>query len=124
MILGAAVITDPPKNQTAAEGHGVSFECKGEANPGNISVAWFKDGLPIQSVTSPNFEASVTSDGTLMIKKAKSEAQGRYTCKVSNGIGRPIEATAYLAIECRLNVLFTSQITNAPPSDPINLIVP
>ncbi|XP_059095272.1 protein turtle-like isoform X4 [Tigriopus californicus] len=114
VMAGAAVITDPPKNQTAAEGHGVSFECKGEANPGNISVAWFKDGIPIQSVRSPNFEASVTSDGTLVIRKAKSESQGRYTCKVSNGIGRPIEATAYLAIEYPARVTYHPDVQYIP----------
>lgn len=39
-------------------------------------------------------------DGTLVIDPLMSEDIGKYTCEVSNGIGTPQSASAYLNVEC------------------------
>ena len=49
----------------------------------------------------------VKSDGTLYFEKVISEDEGRYTCKVTNGFGRPIEASAHIAVEYAARVSFT-----------------
>ena len=54
---------------------------------------------------SPFFK--VKSDGTLYFEKVISEDEGRYTCKVTNGFGRPIEASAHIAVEYAARVSFT-----------------
>ena len=54
---------------------------------------------------SPLFK--VKSDGTLYFEKVISEDEGRYTCKVTNGFGRPIEASAHIAVEYAARVSFT-----------------
>eukprot|EP00095_Tigriopus_kingsejongensis_P006307 snap_masked-scaffold61_size441589-processed-gene-2.1 protein:Tk06307 transcript:snap_masked-scaffold61_size441589-processed-gene-2.1-mRNA-1 annotation:"protein turtle isoform x8" len=112
VMAGAAVITNQPQNQTVAEGRPVEFHCKGEANPGNISVSWFKDGMPIRSMGDGGF--AIRDDGNLVITEAKSKAQGRYTCKVTNGIGRPIEATAFLTIEYPARVTYHPDVQYIP----------
>lgn len=45
-------------------------------------------------------------NGTLVFAKVVGGDEGRYTCQVTNGIGRPIEASAYLAVECESIVFY------------------
>ena len=42
VMAGGAVITEKPSNVTAEEGQALEMPCKGHANPGNISVMWFR----------------------------------------------------------------------------------
>ncbi len=49
-LLGGAVITKPPTNQTVQEGQGVEFPCEGQASPKNVSIKWFKDGRPLETM--------------------------------------------------------------------------
>ena len=41
-MAGGAVITEKPQNVTAEEGQALEMPCKGHANPGNISVMWYR----------------------------------------------------------------------------------
>ena len=117
-MAGGAVITEKPQNVTAEEGQALEMPCKGHANPGNISVMWFRHvavdnannggggGSHEQRITSTP-RLKVKSDGTLYFEKVISGDEGRYTCKVTNGFGRPIEASAHVAVEYAARVSFT-----------------
>ena len=45
----------------------------------------------------------VRRDGTLVINPTSADDGGFFTCEVSNGIGEPQKATAYLNVECEYN---------------------
>jgi hypothetical protein len=47
---GGAVIINPPVDQTVLERMEVIFHCEGQANPGNLSVNWYKGNLPVKSI--------------------------------------------------------------------------
>ena len=75
---GGAVITNPPLNQNKTEGDLVNFSCEGEVTknfldhvilifenvskdinlqkkqgtPGNLTISWYRDNIPIRSVSS------------------------------------------------------------------------
>lgn len=40
----------PPTNQTKLEGEKVSFPCEAKAMPGNVTVRWSKEGIPVKEV--------------------------------------------------------------------------
>ncbi len=44
------MIINPPVDQTALEQSEVVFKCEAQANPGNLSVTWFKGNLPVKSI--------------------------------------------------------------------------
>ena len=124
-LSGGAVITKPPYNKTALESTEVTFPCKGEANPANLSTAWFrwvpvtKPKLrgdysnnarmhqpqlikkPLRALNNYAGRYQVKSDGTLVLSDVNANDEGKYTCQISNGIGKPISASAYLAVECK-----------------------
>ena len=97
---GGAVITNPPLNQNKTEGDMVSFVCEGEGTPGNLSVAWYRDNLPITSVGSMHGRVNVKTSGNLIISPVKADDAGSYVCELTNGIGRPQTATANLEVTC------------------------
>ena len=96
VFLGGAIIPKPPLNQTKTEGDVVSMACEGEGTPGNLSIAWYRGDKRIHSVDGLSGRAQVTKEGMLVISE------------LTNGIGRPQRATAYLAIECKLSLLYKS----------------
>ena len=100
MIQGGAVITNPPLNQNKTEGDMVSFVCEGEGTPGNLSVVWFRDNVPITSVGSMHGRVNVKTSGNLIISPVKADDAGSYVCELTNGIGRPQTATANLEVTC------------------------
>ena len=97
------MITKRPKNATVQEGQGAEMSCEGKANPENVTVRWYKDGIAVKSTTGLDRRTAVKKDGTLVFAKVEAEDQGRYTCEVTNGIGTPIAASAYLGVECEWN---------------------
>ena len=44
------MIINPPSDQTVLERMEVIFHCEGQANPGNLTVNWYKGNLPVKSI--------------------------------------------------------------------------
>ena len=103
IIAGPAVITlPPPRNTTKLQGDRVELVCEARALPSNVTYRWFHDGQEIGHV--PWQESRfVIKPGMLVINPSVAEDSGHYTCEVSNGIGSPDTASAYLNIECKSN---------------------
>ena len=88
---------------TVLEGQGMEFQCHGEANPKNVSVRWYKDGKRIKAIADLDRRTATRVNGTLVFSKVVAGDEGMYTCEVTNGIGKPITASAHLAVECKNN---------------------
>lgn len=100
LCTGAAVIMTPPTNQTKLEGEKLEFPCGAKALPGNVTIQWSKDGQPIREVSSLETRLNIKRDGTLVVNPVSGDDSGLYKCEVSNGIGDPQVASAYLNVEC------------------------
>ena len=103
----------------------VTFPCKGEANPANLSTTWFRwvpvtnsklrghysnnarthqpqlIMKPLRAINDLAGRYQVKSDGSLVINEVNANDEGKYTCQITNGIGKPISASASLAVECK-----------------------
>lgn len=101
VFSGPAVITVPPRNITKLEGDKAEFICEAKALPSNVSHRWFHNGVEISQLSWLETRTLVRRDGTLFINPTSSEDSGRYTCEVTNGIGNPESASAYLSVECK-----------------------
>lgn len=90
----------PPKNTSVTEGSRAKLVCQAEGFPNNITYHWFKGRQSVQEV--PNFggKYGIYADGSLIISTALKEHAGWYSCRPSNGLGPPPEASAYLNITC------------------------
>ena len=104
----------------------VTFPCKGEAKPANLTTNWFRwvsvtrpkprpyystntrthhpqfQMKPLRAINALAGRFQVKSDGSLVISEVSANDEGKYTCQISNGIGKPISASAYLTVECKL----------------------
>jgi hypothetical protein len=98
----------PPTNQTKLEGEKVQFSCEAKALPGNVTVRWWREGTPVKQVPSLETRVTVRRDGSLVINPVAAEDTGQYTCQVSNGIGDPQSASAYLSVECKIYFYITN----------------
>ena len=67
-MAGGAVITERPQNVTAEEGQSLEMPCKGHANPGNISVLWFRHVQDTNSNGGGTHEQRITSSPRLKVK--------------------------------------------------------
>ncbi|XP_050076532.1 protein turtle isoform X1 [Anopheles maculipalpis] len=114
IIAGGAVIMVPPTNQTKLEGEKVQFTCEAKAMPGNVTVRWFREGSPVREVAALETRVTIRKDGSLIINPVSADDSGQYTCEVSNGIGEPQSASAYLNIEYPAKVTFTPTIQYLP----------
>ncbi|XP_077291593.1 protein turtle-like isoform X2 [Arctopsyche grandis] len=114
IIAGGAVITMPPTNQTKLEGEKVQFSCEAKALPGNVTVKWFREGAPVKEVASLETRVTIKRDGSLVINPVAADDSGQYLCEVSNGIGEPQSASAYLNVEYPAKVTFTPSIQYLP----------
>jgi hypothetical protein len=101
-VSGGAVITIPPTNETKREGEKVMFSCEAKALPGNVTVRWYREGALISDVSELDTRASVKMNGSLVIDPVRADDSGMYLCEVTNGIGEPQTASAYLNVECKL----------------------
>ena len=98
------MITSAPRNLTVKEGQAASFPCAGQAHPGNLSVSWFRAGIPYKSIGSLTGRSQIKPDNTLYIEKVMAEDQGKWACELTNGIGQPVAASAHLAVECKFRL--------------------
>ena len=120
---GQAFIKKPPYNKTVEEQTQVTFPCEGEAKPANLTTSWFKwvpfkrpkspryysarnqhpqfDKKPLRSINSLAGRFQVKTDGSLEISDVTASDEGKYECQITNGIGKPIAESAYLAVECK-----------------------
>ncbi|XKL61367.1 hypothetical protein PGB90_008424 [Kerria lacca] len=114
IIAGAAVIMVPPMNQTKLEGEKLEFPCGAKALPGNVTILWSKDGQPVREVTSLETRLSIKRDGTLVINPVSGDDSGHYKCEVSNGIGDPQVASAFLNVEYPAKVTYTPTVQYLP----------
>ncbi|XP_043507534.1 protein turtle-like isoform X5 [Frieseomelitta varia] len=114
IIAGGAVITVPPMNQTKLEGEKVQFSCEAKALPGNVTVRWFREGAPVTEVSALDTRVSIKPDGSLVINPVSADDSGQYLCEVTNGIGDPQTASAYLNVEYPAKVTFTPTVQYLP----------
>ncbi|XP_022229476.2 protein turtle isoform X11 [Drosophila obscura] len=114
IIAGGAVIMVPPTNQTKLEGEKVIFSCEAKAMPGNVTVRWFREGSPVREVASLETRVTIRKDGSLIINPIKPDDSGQYLCEVTNGIGDPQSASAYLSVEYPAKVTFTPTVQYLP----------
>ncbi|XP_022658535.1 protein turtle-like [Varroa jacobsoni] len=114
IIAGPAVITSPPTNLTKIEGNHAEFICEAKALPANITHRWLYNGIDIAKVSWLYTRTLLRQDGTLFIYPTSAEDSGWYTCEISNGIGQPDSATAYLNIEYPARVNFTPNFQYMP----------
>ncbi|XP_065159614.1 protein turtle isoform X4 [Atheta coriaria] len=114
IIAGGAVIMVPPTNQTKLEGEKVQFNCEAKALPGNVTVKWYREGAPVKEVASLETRVTIRRDGSLVVNPVSADDSGQYLCEVSNGIGEPQSASAYLNVEYPAKVTFTPTIQYLP----------
>lgn len=101
----------PPTNQTKLEGEKATFTCETRAMPGNVTVRWFREGALVHEVASLETRVTIRKDGGLVINPVSADDSGQYLCEVSNGIGDPQSASAYLNVECKYCPQFRSHIS-------------
>lgn len=97
----------PPTNQTKLEGEKVQFTCEAKAMPGNVTVKWLREGVSILEVAALETRVTTRRDGSLIVNPVNADDSGLYTCEVTNGIGEPQSASAYLNVECEFKILVT-----------------
>ncbi|KAL1506832.1 hypothetical protein ABEB36_006122 [Hypothenemus hampei] len=114
IIAGGAVIMVPPTNITTQEGEKVQFKCEAKAQPGNVTVKWFREGSPVKELAALETRVTIRKDGSLIINPVIPEDSGQYLCEVSNGIGEPQSASAYLDVEYPARVTYTPTIQYLP----------
>lgn len=99
----------PPTNQTKLEGEKVQFSCEAKALPRNVTVQWTRENVPVKEIAALETRVSIRHDGSLVINPVSADDSGQYQCEVTNGIGDPQSASAYLNVECKFtefNYLF------------------
>lgn len=88
----------------------MKFSCEAKALPGNVTVKWFREGAPVAEVAALETRVTIRGDGALLINPVNADDSGQYLCEVSNGIGDPQSASAYLNVECETSpchILYT-----------------
>ncbi|CAL1272285.1 unnamed protein product [Larinioides sclopetarius] len=114
IVAGPATIVTPPRNVTKLEGDRAEFICEAKALPSNVTHRWFHNGVEISQLSWLETRTSVRRDGTLFISPTSAEDSGKFTCEVTNGIGTPDTASAYLSVEYPARVTFSPTIQYLP----------
>ncbi|XP_063222790.1 protein turtle isoform X3 [Bacillus rossius redtenbacheri] len=114
IIAGGAVIMVPPTNQTKLEGEKVQFSCEAKALPGNVTVKWYREGVPVKEVPALETRVTIRRDGSLIVNPVSADDSGQYVCEVTNGIGDPQSASAFLNVEYPAKVTFTPTVQYLP----------
>ncbi|XP_055945123.1 protein turtle-like isoform X2 [Argiope bruennichi] len=114
IVAGPAVITVPPRNTSKLEGGKVEFICEAKALPANITHRWYHNGVDITQLSWLESRSLIRKDGLLFINPLTAEDSGLYTCEVSNGIGNPDSASAYLSVEYPARVTYSPTIQYLP----------
>ncbi|KAG8194491.1 hypothetical protein JTE90_013246 [Oedothorax gibbosus] len=114
IVAGPASITTPPRNVTKLEGDRAEFICEAKALPTNVTHKWFHNGVEISQLSWLETRTVVRRDGTLFISPTSAEDSGKFTCEVTNGIGTPDSASAFLSVEYPARVTFSPTIQYLP----------
>ncbi|XP_015914377.1 protein turtle [Parasteatoda tepidariorum] len=114
IVAGPAVITGPPRNTSKLEGGKVEFICEAKALPANITHKWYHNGNDISQLSWLESRSLIRKDGLLFINPLTAEDSGLYTCEVSNGIGNPDSASAFLSVEYPARVTYSPTIQYLP----------
>ncbi|XP_076310324.1 protein turtle-like isoform X3 [Tachypleus tridentatus] len=115
---GRASITVPPRNTTKVVGQKAEFICEAKALPTNLTHRWFYNNIEISQLSWLETRTLVRRDGTLFINPTSAEDSGKYTCEVSNGIGEPETASAYLSVEYPARVVHSPSPQYLPLGNP------
>lgn len=75
-----------------------------------MTVKWFREGAPVKELAALETRVTIRKDGSLIINPVIPDDSGQYLCEVSNGIGEPQSASAYLDVECKISFLGFSKI--------------
>lgn len=110
IVAGPAVITGPPRNITKLEGETTELPCITKALPSNVTYRWLRDGIEVTLDT----RSTLKRDGSLVIAPIASEDAGMYTCEVTNGIGSPDTASAFVTVEFPARVTYSPTIQFLP----------
>nr|CAD7457923.1 unnamed protein product [Timema tahoe] len=113
-MSGGAVIMVPPTNQTKLEGEKVQFSCEAKALPGNVTVKWYREGVYVKEVAALETRVTIRRDGSLIVNPVSADDSGQYMCEVTNGIGDPQSASAFLNVEYPAKVTFTPTVQYLP----------
>jgi len=113
-VAGPAVITGPPRNITKLEGDKTELPCVTKALPSNVTYRWFHNGSEVSSLSWLNSRVSIKRDGTLVIAPTAADDSGLFTCEVTNGIGNPDSASAFLTVEYPARVTYSPTIQFLP----------
>ena len=90
-----------PRNTSALEGSRVQLHCHADGFPDNITYRWFHNGVDVHLLPRlMQVRGQVHADGTLSISSVSKEDTGWYTCRPTNGVGKPPEAEAFLNVTC------------------------
>ncbi|KAG1679578.1 Protein turtle [Nymphon striatum] len=109
LTAGGAVITVPPQNKTVIEPNKIEIICDAKAIPSNVTHRWYKDGKDITRLQWQVSRSKIREhDGGLVIEPSAADDSGKYTCEVTNGIGAPRTAHAYI------NVEYPAKVTHHP----------
>ena len=98
MLLPLFNTSDPtslastPTDQTVKEGDETTLRCTAIGNP-TPNITWFKAGK------------RVASGDTLTFQTNRNDS-GEYWCSAENGLGLSVNASAYLNVQCKLEVNF------------------
>jgi hypothetical protein len=55
----------------------------------------------VKEVAALETRVTIRRDGTLIVNPVSADDSGQYLCEVTNGIGEPQSAAAYLNVECK-----------------------
>ncbi|XP_013786306.2 protein turtle-like, partial [Limulus polyphemus] len=113
-----ASITVPPRNTTKVVNQKAEFICEAKALPTNLTHRWFYNNIEISQLSWLETRTLVRRDGTLFINPTSAEDSGKYTCEVSNGIGEPETASAYLSVEYPARVVHSPSPQYLPLGNP------
>lgn len=113
----------PPRNVTKLEGDRAEFICEASALPNNVTHRWFHNGVEISHISWLETRTVVRRDGTLYITPTSAEDSGKFTCEVTNGIGQPDTASAWLSVECEFpRCLFITKLPIIAIKETYNII--
>ena len=97
---GNAYIMVPPSNTTSLEGSRVKLTCQADGFPDNITYRWYRDDVDVQQTAALMTRAGIYADGSFVINAVERSDAGWYTCRPTNGLGVPPEASAFLDVTC------------------------